>query len=148
MAFRLFSVFVFATAAFVSVRPAEACSCARWDAPYDAALLKFDAIFEGTIDSITLGSRPFPPGVDARGLEESVHVVTLKDVTAWRGAAQPVVITHWHSAGCGYSFQVGHRYLITATWRDGDLRVSYCGLTRPLDVAQELIETLKRLPPP
>ena len=156
MALKPIVVFVFAIVTVVSGRNAEACSCARMDLLLmtrdDAAryIATHDAIFEGTVVSVTLGSRPFPPGVDSpSGFEERLHVVTVDDVNAVRGIAEMTVTTSWLGASCGYSFHVGTRYLIFSS-RDwtGRLSVSLCGLTRPLDTATDILEYLKHLARP
>ena len=57
------------------------------------------------------------------------------------------VVTASHSASCGYPFEVGRRYLVYAypDEQDGELHVSGCGATKPLELAGEDIEFFRSL---
>lgn len=135
MAFNLLAALVLAMLMFLPARSAEACSCLPSSLSLAGQLNLYDTVFEATVVSVK---------------EHSVLdvTVTLKDQKAWRGRAPTTVTTAAHMAACGYPFEVGTRYLITAQReRFGKVGVGTCGLTRPLDYAKELLELLKQRPP-
>jgi hypothetical protein len=129
---------------------AQACTCVGPINTCGALTAAADSVFEATVDSIRLVPLSTPPlatgAASLSTFSNNVRRVTLRDVSAWRGAASTTVLTAADGAACGYEFQIGIRYLIVAArTTGGDLAVSRCGLTRPLSEAGGLINYL-RLP--
>jgi hypothetical protein len=134
---RLFSGLLFAALVVLTPRNADACSC-MMSATNCQYLATAAAVFEATVDSIGPGPTDSTFGQQVR--------VQLKNIRHHRGKPQSSVITSWSGASCGYSFEIGQRYLIVAgSSPQGDLAVSLCGLTRPIEGAQGLIEFAKSL---
>ena len=153
MGLKLIPVFVFAATILASGKSAEACVCSAVSGEQQivARLKDFDTILQGTVEAITLGYRPWPTVAnlppELLGTSQPIHVVTLKDVKAWRGRLETTVVTRAITSSCGYFFHVGRNYLITARRQDGELLVTFCGFTRFSEDAGEILEYIKRLPP-
>jgi hypothetical protein len=115
---------------------AEACSCLRVSTCQ--SVVGTDAIFEGTVESVeSLGN-----GADA----SSDRAVRFRDVRAWKGEGQAIVVTGANTASCGYDFEPGRRYVVGADRSDdGSLSTGFCSLTRPIEDAGELLAHLASL---
>ena len=145
---------VAAVAVLACTRTADACVCVG--SPQNCAQVRTSgAVFEGTVHSIELTrtserANTFPSGAASfTRMSTNHHVVTLRDVKAWRGVAATTVVTAADGASCGYRFRSGLRYLIVADQTsDGRLTVSACSLTRPLSEADGLIEYVQALDTP
>jgi hypothetical protein len=115
-------------------RQAGACSCVVRDAA--RALEPNEVLFEATVEAIEVVQPPPPPGYqlspNAMYVGGRTHLVRLKDVKAVQGTPQAAVSTSAVESACGYRFQIGQRYRIHAYNSDGQLSVSYCGMTRPI----------------
>jgi len=131
----------------LAARPAkiEGCTCVT-QLPGCPAVTEADAIFEATVDSIETEAAQDRRG---RGPFER-RVVRLRDVHAWRGHPQDVVITGMGGGDCGYQFRVGTRYAIVAyrNVEDGRLGTGICSMTQPLDEAAGLREYVQSLSAP
>jgi hypothetical protein len=103
----------------------RACSCAQ--VSVETAAAEASALFEGRVISI----RP-----DTQGVVRIRATVVRK----WRGAETETVdlLTASSGARCGYGFRESQSYLIYAhSQPSGDLGVSLCSRTRPIEEAGE-----------
>ena len=140
-----------AVIALLSIQPraAEACQCVSGVYSTCSLLTSAASVFEATVESIRRAPSPAPiPGLPRAAasmttFSNDVLFVTLRDVKAWRGAASTTVMTAPDEASCGYTFQIGMRYLIVADTDGGRLVVNRCGLTRPASDAQGLTSYLR-----
>lgn len=140
---RLVSLGVAMAACFGVPAPAEACSCGGGRC---GDIATADTVLIATVEAIRLEN----PGGSAEARASSpglrfgpVRVASLRGVRALRGAPAASVVTAMHNVSCGYDFQAGRRYLIVAQREaNGTLSVSTCGLTRPIEEAEALIDYL------
>lgn len=105
------------------VSPAQACSCAY---PPDAADLRFvDTVFSGTV----VEAAPW----DGRGSSATLIPVKVSVDHVWIGDVEPTttVRTAASGASCGYTFNVGTRYLVYSQRGEA----SYCSPTQPYSPA-------------
>jgi hypothetical protein len=139
---RLVCVSLVALAVLARPPAAEACTCGT---PLCGGLGFADAVFVATVESIT----PPAPRLDGTMSSADLMAVTLKDVEVIRGEASRVVVTASGGASCGYSFEVGQRYLIVGSRRaDGRIAVSHCSLTRRVADAAGLLDYARTLDGP
>jgi MYXO-CTERM domain-containing protein len=126
-AMRLALVFVLAVVLLGAHRTAEACSCLRPEGPREE-LLKFAAVFEGRVVTVTPGDGGFD--------------VALEVARAWKGVATPTVTvaTAESSAACGFAFAEGESYLLYADEIEGRLAVTICSRSREIAGAGEDLE--------
>ncbi len=131
--------------------PAIACSCVGGIPPCQQLWMGGDenppVVFEATVVSIgeELGP-PLPP----EGRRYPIRKVTLKDARGWIGEPSLTIMTSGDGASCGYSFEVGRRYLIDAgrSPATGQLGTGLCSLTRPIEQAGEILAYLQTLSRP
>jgi hypothetical protein len=126
----------------IQARPAYACSCAPPGSPQDA-LNDATAVFGGTVTAIEAPfgtpickeTFPFIDVVVSSG--DPVRVI-FEVTDVWKGAVdrRVIVTTSRNGASCGYSFQVGERYLVYASSQSTELRASLCSRTNHLAQAQ------------
>jgi hypothetical protein len=106
---------------FVFVQPpatAHACSCiARFYSP-EERLAESDMVFVGTVASIS-------------GTTELA--VTFNVEGYWKGAVtkNQIIYTAADSAGCGYGFTTGTKYIVYADLYEGKYSTGLCGFTTP-----------------
>jgi len=98
-------------------------------------------VFEATVSSIWESIGP---------LKSPVRLVFLRNHRAWRGRPAGIILNWVSNNGCSaMTFEVGQRYLIDGHYRLPDAVVTnVCTLTRPIDLAADTIEQLKRLTQP
>ena len=123
---------------------AGACSCLPPPPPAEA-FAGAGAVFTGTVEII---DDPSARRGDGKFSSASPVFVRFGVDLAFKGVhgAQAVVRTARSSASCGYSFDVGGRYLVYATAAaGGELGVSLCSRTRPVDRAAEDLAALEQL---
>ena len=107
-----------------NARPAAACSCVSGS--LDADNLSYaDTVFSGTVREVEEW--------DQRNSSAVPIDVVLSADRVWRGevTSPTTVRTSPSGASCGYTFQIGTRYLVYAR---GDA-VSYCSPTQPFSEA-------------
>jgi hypothetical protein len=107
-----------------------------------------DAVLEGTVDAIRVLAGADRLTITLNGtlqvFTSDLLVITLRDVRGWRGAVTTFVTTTPEPSSCGYTFEVGKRYLIAGNaGPDGRVRVDRCGLTRPISEARTLIDYIQ-----
>ena len=132
-------------------RDALACSCMDPGPPCQNAF-RVDAVFVGTVQSITPvfdDGPPLPPDV---GRFPRTRVVHLTAVTPFLGIQASSVTVHTAGSGpaCGYDFKVGERYVVYA-YKNAEARVlqtSICSRTKPIKDAREDLEFLQTLSRP
>jgi hypothetical protein len=127
------------------IAAADACACMT--SPNSClGLAKADAVFEATVESVELKTRP---GIPVHSSLSSYRSVALRNLISWHGEAATTVVTGSPGNTCAYNFIPGVRYLIVAS-KDahGALSVSFCGLTRPLSAATGDLDYLKHLTNP
>ncbi len=117
---------------------ADACTCMP-PPPAADALESAEAVFVGEVESITdLGS-------ESRGGSALVDLA----VSRWfkgNGDDRAEVRTLKATSMCGYPFEEGDAYLVYASDAgDGNLGVSLCSRTRPLDQAGDDVRELEKL---
>ena len=124
---------------------ARACSCAPPPAPL-VALGEADAVFSGTVVARHDPCRPRPGGTWS-SMDPMEYTIAVLEV--WKGelADTVAVRTARSSASCGYSFEIGTRYLIYARTRadTGCLRTNLCTRTKPLKYADKDVAELNSL---
>lgn len=132
---------------FVLVSDAGACSCEAPGPPCQNAF-RVDAVFAGTVRSITELPDDRPPLRPGEGRIPLAVRVDFDTVTAFRGidGSTASIVTAGSGPACGYTFKVGERFLVYASKsRDGGFSTSICSRTRPMaDAAEDLrfLETL------
>lgn len=122
------SLATFALAA-ATLADAEACSCAPPPPPVES-MERATAVFVGEVTAINANA-------DGFAVEFAVSKM-------YRGPRAPslTVQTARDSAGCGYNFTQGQRYLVYAGGEPGSLSVNICGRTASLDTAADDIAAL------
>lgn len=114
-----------------SSEQANACSCIPPRPPLEA-FERADAVFAGDVVSISE-----PKGLFGSWLASSTDPVTVefKVNSVWKGEIRETLFiqTAWSSAGCGFEFVQGERYIVYA--RKG--WASLCSRTRSIDKASE-----------
>jgi len=120
------------TAFALSVTPAQACSCSEPGPPCQG-LSTHRAVFVGQVLAIE------PVGLPGR--PETSQRVTLRVDESFAGIETPtttVLAERIGGGGCGYRFEVGGRYMVYGWERpDGQISVTICSRTRPVDDAGE-----------
>lgn len=115
---------------------ALACSCVPPPPPQEA-LAQSEAVFSGKVVSITTEEIP---GAEGTGLLRR-RAVVLEVASAWKGVSslQITIRTAFDSAGCGYDFVEGERYLVyTYKAAEGEsLETGLCNRTKALADANE-----------
>lgn len=133
---------------FLQPDPVEACSCA-FSGPPCQAFWTTDAVFDATVASIEVIDPPDPRPELLIGRE---NLVKLHVREAWKdGKTGPLeVVTNLDGASCGFSFQVGKRYLVFVRKRqfDGRWTASLCSATREYDGTGETAAFLASLAHP
>lgn len=127
----------------IASSPALACSCL---APGDAieAAGEADAVFAGTVlrqeatdrraDSPLMARIKSFFGMQVRhGPDERRFALEVDEPFKGIESSTIEVVTSADSASCGYSFQVGRKYLVFAQREEGRLWVSLCSATAPAD---------------
>jgi len=127
----------------IASAPAQACSCL---APGDAveAAGEADAVFAGTVlrqeatdrraDSPLMARIKSFFGMQVRhGPDERRFALNVDEPFKGVASSTIEVVTSADSASCGYSFQVGRKYLVFAQREEGRLWVSLCSATAPAD---------------
>lgn len=124
----------------------SACSCMP-PGPPEQERNRSDAVFAGAVETIqnSTTSEFMGPGQDV--------TVTFDVSQVWKGQESETVAvkTATSSASCGYAFQEGESYLVYAEedeggeayhGEDGELTVSLCSRTAPLEDAEQDINAL------
>jgi hypothetical protein len=130
-------------------RLASACACLA-SGPACAAVWQADAVFDGTVTTVTplVGTRE----AAGRAVPVDEKRVRLTVRQAWRGETRQTmdVVTRASTADCGVDFKPGERYLVFAQRRapDRQLFVSVCGLTSSFDGRGEVADYLGSLSAP
>jgi hypothetical protein len=121
-------------------RGAYACSCAQPPEPRDA-LEKSSTVFSGLVLSST---------VEDTTDGNPRRAITFDVISAWKGISskQVVVRTGMDSAGCGFDFEVGKRYLVYTYDNAGSAYTGLCDRTKLLTVSGEDIAKLGPGKPP
>jgi hypothetical protein len=107
-----------------SAEQASACSCLRSLEPVkkqvQRAFTDSTAIFSGEVLEISESAA-----------DENSLLVKLKVATSWKGKLnrEVTITTAENSAMCGYTFEVGKKYLVYANGAEGSLMVSSCSRT-------------------
>ncbi len=111
--------------------PAHACSCAE-PPPPALALQRAAAVFEGT----AIAAIASDDGQTAN--------VGLRVSRQWKGTPGETisVMTAANPATCGFPFESGKTYLVYAETMNGQLAVSLCSRTRPIEAADDDIASL------
>jgi hypothetical protein len=148
----LIRLIAFAVLTFAPVRDAVACSCNGTGGPPCQNAFQVDAVFVGTVSSITALPDDEPPVRPGESRIPRAVRVDFTAVVAYRGvlASTLSVITAGSGPACGYSFKPGERYVVYATRpSDGSgLRTGICSRTRPLAQAGDDIRFLNTLAKP
>lgn len=112
-------------------QPVHACSCPGVGPPAEE-LAKSTAVFAGKAIN-----RRSPFSLVQRS--DNPLYVTFEVSQVWKGPNWQTLLirTVEDGASCGYNFQKGEEYLVYAHGDEGDLRVSLCSRTQPLDKATE-----------
>ncbi|KAI9019918.1 hypothetical protein DFJ74DRAFT_674903 [Hyaloraphidium curvatum] len=110
------ALFLLAALLALLVPSSTACSCIPTPPAYDALALS-DAVFAGRVISVNS--------------TETGKRVLLAVREAWKGVARSKVQvrTAPHSAMCGFTFDVGRKYLVYARKSDGVLEAGLCSRT-------------------
>ena len=115
---------------------ADACSCGT--GPVCSHYFESDAVFIGTVQRIAKGAQD--------RLQRGMLQVDIGVNSPFRGVngSAVTVVTADNGAACGYTFQVGERYLVYAhRTPDGTLEVSLCSRTIPLAKATEDLQFIQ-----
>jgi hypothetical protein len=119
-------------AASLAGAAAGACECDSGSP--ESKIETADAIFEATVESI---------GEDATARDWLVKVTVGR---RWKGVSQGSLTLRARTGkACGYFFAAAKRYLVFAMRDGATLRVTTCGLTKPIEQAGDV---LKKLPMP
>jgi hypothetical protein len=114
-------------------RDADACQCAEPEGPPCQSLFQVQAVFVGTVRSVTPAPRVAP-------LLENIRV-EFEEALPFRGVegSRQTVFTDSDGPACGYPFRVGQRYVVYASRYKGagPLVTSTCSRTRPIAEAAE-----------
>ena len=110
--------------AFLKPDVAGACSCAGASPEESAA--QADLVFLGTVAEVTLTNR----SVRAGSSDPLRVVFDVQTVYKGDGEEELVLETARDGASCGYTFQVGQRYLVYARAVDGVLTTDLCSGTK------------------
>jgi hypothetical protein len=116
-----------------------ACSCIRTFKPLKLqvteAFKESAAIFSGEVISITPSS-------------ESEVAVKFKVGKSWKGkfAEEVIITTPQNGAMCGYTFDIGHAYLVYASGATDSLMTTNCSRTAVASQKQDIkfLDRLKR----
>lgn len=131
-------------------RAVDACSCIT-PGPACQTFWTTDAVFDATVDSVEpitgggniVGGRSFP-------LTQTLVKMTVRQ--AWKGGQTGGVelVENPGGGSCGYDFKVGRRYLVFASKRpsDGRLTASICSLTQEFNGTGEAADFLVSLASP
>lgn len=127
----------------IAPSPAQACSClAPGDMIEEAS--GADAVFAGTVLRLVATDRRADSPLMARikrffgmqvryGPDQRRFALEVDEPFKGIEASTIEVMTSADSASCGYSFQVGRKYLVFAQHDEGRLNVSLCSATAPID---------------
>lgn len=102
----------------------HACSCIAREYSQSEKMNESTAVFVGTVTAIN---------------QTQTGNTASFDVSAyWKGnvSKKQDVSTASDSAGCGYSFTVGAKYIVYANSSDGKITTGLCGFTTPADDAK------------
>ncbi len=130
--------------------PAWACSCMAMK-PCEALWLTRDVtptVFEATVVSVErrTDTEPLPDG--GYRIRSDVSIVHLKDLRNLLGEGATTIETSGSGDSCGYTFKVGQRYVIDATFASGSLTTTSCSQTRPIEAASALLAYIASLSRP
>jgi hypothetical protein len=91
-----------------------------------------------TDEPILAGSRP--------NVVTNTNVTTLRVERVWKGNLHRVVKVKAgaHGGNCGVDFREGHRFIVFAALRDGELSTSSCTRTSPLEKGAVLAARLNK----
>lgn len=97
-----------------------------------------DAVFKGTVVS---ENKKKGKGIISSG---GTYKITFDVSEVWRGkvTSSITVLSAFHEASCGFSFEEGKTYLVYAKLKDSDLHVSLCSRTASIDMASEDLSLL------
>jgi hypothetical protein len=142
---RAIAVVILATAAIgLSASPASACSCMPSGPPCQA-YFHTDAVFVGTVRSITVRKVPLE-SIDMLVARRVVHL-TIERVARGVMGTDVDVTTGSGGGDCGYDFKVGERYVVYAHRnKEGSLGTGICSRTRPIAEADEDLAYFSALP--
>jgi hypothetical protein len=133
--------------AFISACPSMVlgCSCAIFERHACSEVWQHDAVFLGTVESIS----PLPPN-PAPKPEDMISRVRFKDIRSFRGIdpqSASIDIDTGGGAGCDYRFTQGGSYIVYArrSPKTGRLVTTRCGFTHPLESAKEDLDYLATL---
>ena len=116
---------------------AHACLCYSVT-PYEE-YRRSDAVFAGTVVSINQSSS-LPVTFDVSRVWKGPHTETI------------ALYTPPSNPSCGYTFQIGGKYLVYANSQNGRLQTNLCSGTKPLSAAQGDVSVIDQiflgLPPP
>ena len=122
---------------------ARGCSCVEGEGSIEERLKQYQTVFFGTVVEMRateLGPSPRFP------LEMLSVEVTFKLHEAWKGV-QPTattIVVNSDVGMCGFPFEFGKSYLVTATTRDGKLYAHLCSLTKYWEKAGAELLWLRR----
>jgi hypothetical protein len=124
--------------AVIDTDSTSACSCV-YPGPPDEELAQAAAVFAGKVVGISK-----PIGFGSISSADPIKV-TFRVYEVWKGSVSltTTITTSRSSASCGYPFENGEEYIVYAYGSEGDLSVSLCSRTRPLDDAAEDLEVLE-----
>lgn len=114
------------------------CSCAIFERHACSEVWKHDAVFIGTVASIS----PLPPNP-----EDMISRVRFEDIKSFRGIdpqSANLEIDTGGGMGCDYRFTEGGSYIVYArrSRKTGRLVTTSCGFTHPLESAKEDLDYL------
>ncbi len=101
----------------------EACSCIAREYSQTEKMNESTAVFVGTVTAINQTQTGYTASFDVSAY--------------WKGniSKKQAVSTASDSAGCGYSFTLGTKYIVYANESEGKLTTGLCGFTTPADDA-------------
>jgi len=136
-----YSFLLYGFFALFVVVDAKALSCA--DPVLDAAVIETSAlIFEGTVIEKTGEVNTFIP--KKGGSLNDLKGYQFKITKLWKGDISGDTVDIVRNAYWGDGFHIGSSYLVVANKIDGQYLSAICGHTRPIDHAENKIDTLKK----